>query len=52
MTSPESVSDDFAAAQVFDLETQVSIPFVRLEQCVVSVRAKELQMWQTEDLSY
>ena len=43
VSPPQSVSDHSAAAQVLDLETQVAVPVIGLKQCVVGVRAKELE---------
>lgn len=41
--APQRVTDHFAASEVFDLETQVTVSLVRLEQRVVGVGAEELQ---------
>lgn len=40
---PHSVSDHSAAAQVLDLEAQMTVLVICLKQCVVGVRAKELE---------
>lgn len=37
------MSDDFAAAQVFDLKAQVTVPLIGLKQRVVGVRSEVLQ---------
>jgi hypothetical protein len=37
------VSDHLAATQVLDLEAQVAVALVRLKECVVGVRAEELE---------
>lgn len=44
MCPPQWVPDHSAAAQVLDLESQVTVSVVRLKQCVVGVWAKELRM--------
>lgn len=41
-SSPQSVSDHSAAAQVLDLEAQVTVPVISLKQRVVGVRTKKL----------
>lgn len=37
MCPPQRVSDHSAAAQVLDLKAQVTVPVIRLKQCVVCV---------------
>lgn len=43
MGAPQRVLDDSAAAEVLDVEAQVTVPVVRLKQRVVGVRPKELR---------
>lgn len=43
MCPPQRVLDHSTAAQVLDLKAQVTVPVICLKQCVVGVRAEELE---------
>lgn len=48
MRPPQRVSDHSAAAQVLSLEAKMTVALVRLKQCAVGVRPKELEETATE----